>query len=120
VHPNLAPALAYLHSIFNSRLFLNSAKTPSDCANVEILRISTLGFYQFALRYYPHLYSLNTDIYSVDEDSPMPGDFLEEDEDVAILPANLPLNKQTIGTKGVFMYNTGDYIILLVMEGADS
>lgn len=50
----------------------------------------------------------------------MPGDFLQEDEDVAILPPNLPLNKQTVSTQGVFMYNTGDYIILLVMEGADS
>lgn len=116
----MAPALAYLHSIFNSKLFLNSIKLSTDYKNAEILKISTLGFYQFALRYYPHLYSLNTDIYSVEEDTPMPGDFLEEDEEIAILPPNLPLSKQTVSNQGVFMYNTGDYIILFIMEGADT
>ena len=30
VHPHLAPALAYIHSVINSKLFLNSIKCSPD------------------------------------------------------------------------------------------
>ena len=63
IHPNLAPALAYLHSIFNSKLFLNWNKATPDFRVSEIHKIHNYGFLQFALRYYPHVFSISTDIY---------------------------------------------------------
>lgn len=66
VHPNLAPALAYIHSVLNSKLFLNSVKYSPDFRIVDSLKICSSGFHQFALKYYPHLYSLNTDIYEIE------------------------------------------------------
>lgn len=90
-HPNFAPALAYIHSILNSRLFLNMNKTSTDYIIYEALRTNRLNFYQYANYFYPKLYSLGLEIY---ESQIVPGELIEgeyEIEQSAVLPPNLPL-----------------------------
>jgi hypothetical protein len=60
---NLKIGLAYIHSILNSKLFLNSLKMTNDYKMVEILKINTYDFYSFAMRFYPKVYPLTMDIY---------------------------------------------------------
>lgn len=73
-HPNLSPAFAYIHTILNSRLFLNHLKLSADSRMYEILKILSYGFSHFANRYYPKLISISMDIY---EGEIMPGDYME-------------------------------------------
>lgn len=61
--PNLKLALAYLHVIGNSKLFTNPLKLTSDYRIAEILKINSMDFYSFAMKYYPKLYPLTMDIY---------------------------------------------------------
>lgn len=71
----LAWAVSYISSFFNSRMFLNYIKMNADNRVVEYLRINSLNPYFFAVRYYPKLYPLTLDIY---ESDPLPGDFIDE------------------------------------------
>lgn len=57
-HPNFAACLAYLHSVINSKMFLNSNKTSTDYKIYEMLKINSMNFFSFANRLYPKLYSL--------------------------------------------------------------
>lgn len=57
-HPNLAPALAYIHSFINSRVFLNQMKVPIDFQICDILKINSHNFFNFANSLYPKLFSL--------------------------------------------------------------
>lgn len=66
--------LAYIHSIMNSKMFTNPLKITNDSRIAEILKINTLDFYSFAMRYYPKIYPLTMDIYNSE---PLPGDFYE-------------------------------------------
>lgn len=60
---NLKLALAYLHVIANSKLFINPLKLTSDYRIAEILKINSVDFFSFAMKYYPKLYPLTMDIY---------------------------------------------------------
>ena len=71
--PNLRIGLAYIHTIINHKIFTNPYKLTTDSRIAEILRINTLDFYSFAMRYYPKLYPLTMDIY---DSTPVPGDFV--------------------------------------------
>ena len=53
-----------------------------DLCIVEYLRIQQLNPYLFASRFYPKLYPLSLSIYDVEEGTPMPGDFIENEEEV--------------------------------------
>jgi hypothetical protein len=72
--PNFRLAMAYIHTIVNSKLFTNPLKLTSDYRIAEILKINSSDFYSFAMRYYPKLYPLTLDIYDTE---PLPGDFIE-------------------------------------------
>jgi len=67
-------AFAYLHVIFNSKLFLNSSKATPDFRIAEILKLTSANFYSFANRFYPKLYPLTMDIY---DSEILPGDFID-------------------------------------------
>jgi hypothetical protein len=76
--------------------------------------VQQLNPYFFASRFYPKLYPLTLDIYDVQEGSPIPGDFIEEegveneeDNKMAILPANLPLSRQSLSEYGVYLLDNG-------------
>lgn len=112
VHPHVKNALAYLHSIVSSCLFTNLAKVNSDRKIDEIIKINTLGFRDFANKYYPKLYCVDLNIYA---DEPFPGDFLENDSDVAILPYNLPLTSSSIKPDSAYLLQDNDFIYLFVM-----
>jgi hypothetical protein len=71
--PNLKLALAYLHVIANSKLFTNPLKLTSDYRIAEILKLNSMDFFSFAMKYYPKLYPLTMDIY---DNEPLPGDFI--------------------------------------------
>jgi len=60
---NLKIGLAYIHSVINSKLFLNSLKMPNDYKICEILKINTYDFYSYSMRFYPKIYPLTMDIY---------------------------------------------------------
>ena len=57
----------------------------------------------------------------------MPGDFIEEEEGVqvneqnkiAILPANLPLTKASAKENGVYLLDNGEQLVILVQAQAD-
>jgi hypothetical protein len=63
VHPHLKNVLAYLHSISVSILFTNLSKINSDRKIDEIIKINSLGFRDFANKYYPKLYCIDLNIY---------------------------------------------------------
>ncbi len=79
-----------------------------------MIRINSLGFANFANRYYPKAYSIDLTIY---EKEPLPGDFIEE-TDIAVLPSNLPLTATDINKESAFVANDADYLYLFVMPGA--
>ncbi len=60
---NLANFLPYIHTVINSKLFLNWQKIPSDYRISEILKLNSQNFYAFATRNYPKLYPITLDIY---------------------------------------------------------
>lgn len=68
--------LAYIHAIVNSKLFTNPLKLTTDYRIAEILKINSIDFYSFAMKYYPKLYPLTLDIYNTE---PLPGDFIESE-----------------------------------------
>ena len=78
IHPNLAPAFAYIHGIVNSKIFLNHFKTTPDIRIAEILKVNNLNFGLFANKFYPKLYPISMDIY---EGELMPGDMIENSEE---------------------------------------
>ncbi len=47
----------------------------ADQRVIEIIRINSLNFYAFAMKFYPKLYPLTLDIYNGDL---IPGDFIEK------------------------------------------
>ena len=121
-------SFCYLSSVLNSRLFLSSNKLAPDARIVEYLRLQQLNPYFFASRYYPRLYPLTLAIYEVEEGSPMPGDFIEEEEGVerdenetkiAVLPANLPLCRSTIKENEVYLVDNVEELVIVVMQQAD-
>ena len=65
--------LSYIHSLINSRMFLNYFKMTSDGRIYEYLKIHNSNPYFFANRYYPRVYPITLDIY---EGEPLPGDFI--------------------------------------------
>lgn len=123
VPPGMTWTLTYLSSALNSRLFLNWMKLSSDARLIKYLYIQQLNPYFFSARFYPRLYSLTLDIYEVEEGSPMPGDFIEGEENeenkIAILPPNRPLNKQSINDLGVFLVDCGEELTVYVQPNAD-
>lgn len=74
----MAWSFAYLSSVLNSKLFLNSIKMSPDERIIRYLAIQQLNPYFFSNSVYPKLYPLTLDIYEVEEGSPVPGDFLED------------------------------------------
>ena len=84
--PNLLPMFMYVHTILNSRIFLNVVRGSVDARMSEILKINSYNFVQFANKYYPKLYPLTMDIYEGDIS---PGDYIENEEEIAILPTNI-------------------------------
>ena len=72
---------AYLSAVLNSRLFLSWSKMASDTRIMKYLQVQQLNPYFYASRYYTRLYALTLDIYEVEEGNPVPGDFIEEDEE---------------------------------------
>lgn len=75
---NLKIALAYLHVIANSKIFTNPLKLTSDYRVSEILKMNSMDFFSFAMKYYPKLYPLTMDIY---ENNLLPGDFINSVEE---------------------------------------
>ena len=55
--------LAYIHSIINSKIFLNVIKSSPDIRITEILKINSYNFAHFANKFYPKLFPINMDIY---------------------------------------------------------
>ena len=108
-------ALAYLHSISASPLFTNLSKANSDRKIDEIIKINNLGFRDFANKFYPKLYCVDLNIYN---EEPFPGDFLENDPDVAILPQNLALTSESIQQDSAYLLQDNDFIYLFVMPKA--
>ena len=74
-------ALSYIGSVANSRLFVNVMKLSSDQRMIEYLNIQQLSPFFFSNKFYPKLYPLTLDIYDVPEGSPVPGDYVEEEEE---------------------------------------
>lgn len=100
-------------------------KLSPDARIIKYLYIHQLNPYFFSSRYYPKLYPLTLTIYDVEEGSPMPGDFIEEDEGgdeenkIAILPTNLALTRQFLKDVGVFLVDNGDELTIYVEPKAD-
>jgi hypothetical protein len=121
---NLRNGMAYIHTIINSKLFTNPLKLTNDFRIAEILKINSADFYSFAMKYYPKLYPLTLDIYNTE---PLPGDFIENEsenqeeneEQIAVLPENLPLTKGSMRDNGVYLNNDGEYLTVIVMPNAD-
>ena len=55
--------LAYIHGILTSHLFTNLGRNIADTRIIEMIRINSLGFANFANRYYPKAYSIDLTIY---------------------------------------------------------
>lgn len=103
--------LAYLHSIFSSCLFTNLTKLNADRKIDEIIKINSLGFRDFANKYYPKMYCVDLNIY---DNEPFPGDYLENDPDVAILPVTMPLSHSSIKQDSAYLIQDNDYIYLFL------
>ena len=56
-------------------------KMSPDARIVKYLEVQQLSPYFFASKFYPRLYPLTLDIYDVEEGYPVPGDFIEEEEE---------------------------------------
>ncbi len=120
---NLSWAFSYLHNLLNSKLFLSSVKLTTDARMDMILGVHRSNPYSFATKWYPKLYPITLDIY---EGDPLPGDLIdngeeEEDEDavkIAVLPQNLPLSKQYLGMTGVFLFDSGEELLVFVQGQA--
>lgn len=123
----MAWSLVYLASALNSRLFLYPMKLSPDSRITRYLHLQQLNPYFFSCRFYPKLYPLTMDIYEVEEGTPMPGDFIddegeegeEEENKIAILPANRPLTKESIQDLAVFLVDTGMELTVYVQPNAD-
>lgn len=72
-----------------------------------------MGFRDFANKFYPKLYCIDLNIYN---DEPFPGDYLENDPDIAILPTTLPLTHSSIKQDSAYLLQDNDYIYLFVMS----
>ena len=110
-HPNFAPAFAYIHSVINSKLFINYDKISPDYRISEMLRFNRLNFGQLANYYYPKLYSLGLEIY---EKEPIPGEPIEGEQDIeqsCVLPPNLPLSHESLSKEGVYLHVNSVLII---------
>jgi hypothetical protein len=55
--------LSYVHGVLTSNLFTNLNRNIPDTRIVELFKLNTLGFANFANRYYPKLYSIDLSIY---------------------------------------------------------
>ena len=115
VHPHMKSCLAYLHSVSACCLFTNLTKANADRKVDEIIKINSLGFRDFANKYYPKLYCVDLGIYG---DEPFPGDYLESEPDVAILPPSLPLTHSSIKQDSAYLVQDNDFIYLFVTGNA--
>lgn len=82
-----------------SNLFTNLNRNIPDTRITEIMRLNSMGFPQFANKYYPKLYSIDLSIYNTE---PLPGDFLP-DTDICILPPNLPLCLKSLDQQAAYL-----------------
>ena len=61
------------------------------------------------------MYCVDLNIY---DNEPFPGDYLEDDPDIAILPTTLPLTHSSIKPNSAYLIQDNDYIYLFVTNDA--
>lgn len=66
--------LPYIHGVLSSCLFTNLMRNIPDSRIVELSKLNSISFQNFANRFYPKLYPIDLDIY---DGEILPGDFIE-------------------------------------------